>query len=833
MAAPNIKNGGAAFTSNTAVPAASLTLTKPTGANAPAVGDLLLIIVGNDDNTATAQWDNTTNKPTGFTLIGTAGSDLPDCHLAAFWRIADGTEGATVAVPAQSSDDYWGYYIVVENADQTTPINASTFGPSASSANPQIANSITTGVDDCLVFYCLSADGGDTFPFSVNTANGWTATDEVAEIQAGTGAANCAGTFGARVVATAGATGNCSIQMTVGDGGCTGQIAIAPPAGPTISSVGVDDEVDDAETGVAVVGTTFEATQGTGKVEISNNSDYATGTKVAQTVTSWGAASITITVVMGAIGPGDHYLWVTNNSAQRNATGFPVHVYRAHAFEMSLSANFAPSGTTAQLTAPAGKTTADMGGGRIEEALNPSTTNTDVTADDYREDEWCIKAVDASRDVTYAFRVLYGGIVPDTLTVTPKLTVSAGASLAADSGSYAWTGTAASLEYGSLVNAAAGSYAWSGVAASLEYGSVLSAESGTYAWAGQDVTFPLDTVLSAEGGSYNWTGQDASLEFGAVVSAESGTYAWSGTAASLEYGSLVSAEAASYSWTGVDASLEFGAVVSAESGAYTWAGTAASLEFGATLTAEAASYAWTGQDATFPAGLTLSAESGSYSWSGQVAGLLHAGLVSAEGGSYAWSGQVASLEFGTVLSAEGGAYNWSGSAAGLLADSLVTAGAGSYAWTGQDATLTLSGANVLTAESGTYSWIGAAANLNYTGAAEGAGGVRKRKRYVLPDGQIKVSLQEAYSELERQIRARAVELDRERASSVAKRKRSRSIHPRKGPVLLADLPVPEIIKRLPETERAKIDMSIVDAAQRLARQAEEEEQIVALLLLVA
>ena len=64
-AAPTIEG----WTSNTIVPGSSLTLTKPTGVQ---VGDLLLILVGNDNATGTAQWNNTDLKPTGFTQIGRA-----------------------------------------------------------------------------------------------------------------------------------------------------------------------------------------------------------------------------------------------------------------------------------------------------------------------------------------------------------------------------------------------------------------------------------------------------------------------------------------------------------------------------------------------------------------------------------------------------------------------------------------------------------------------------------------------------------------------------------------------------------------------------------------
>src|SRR5689334_4139275 len=56
---------------------------------------------------------------------------------------------------------------------------------------------------------------------------------------------------------------------------------------------------------------------------------------------------------------------------------------------LSASSNITASGenTTAQLTAPSGKTTSDFGGGRIQDDENP-TDAVDIGSNQYREDEW-------------------------------------------------------------------------------------------------------------------------------------------------------------------------------------------------------------------------------------------------------------------------------------------------------------------------------------------------------------------------------------------------------------------------------------------------------------
>lgn len=58
-------------------------------------------------------------------------------------------------------------------------------------------------------------------------------------------------------------------------------------------------------------------------VEIGNNSNYATATKVHQPLTSLSDASISVTVDLTGLGSGPYYLWVTNNRQERSA-GYPL-----------------------------------------------------------------------------------------------------------------------------------------------------------------------------------------------------------------------------------------------------------------------------------------------------------------------------------------------------------------------------------------------------------------------------------------------------------------------------------------------------------------------------
>ena len=92
---------------------------------------------------------------------------------------------------------------------------------------------------------------------------------------------------------------------------------------------------------------------------------------------------------------------------------------------MSASTNITASGenTTAQLTAPSGKTTGDFVAGRIQDDENPADA-VDITTDDYTELEWCLKATDTAQlgDV-YQFRVTKNGTALDSYSGTPQWTI--------------------------------------------------------------------------------------------------------------------------------------------------------------------------------------------------------------------------------------------------------------------------------------------------------------------------------------------------------------------------------------------------------------------------
>lgn len=119
--------------------------------------------------------------------------------------------------------------------------------------------------------------------------------------------------------------------------------------GPTITSVTPDDPLRMDQSSVTVAGTLFEATQGSGRVEISDNATTGSGTivDVSAAVTSWSDTSISLNLdslpqatldALHSLRPGDgnRYVHVINDSAQESG-GFAVHLMRPIALTLSNS----------------------------------------------------------------------------------------------------------------------------------------------------------------------------------------------------------------------------------------------------------------------------------------------------------------------------------------------------------------------------------------------------------------------------------------------------------------------------------------------------------------
>ncbi|MBN1162480.1 hypothetical protein JXA34_01910 [Patescibacteria group bacterium] len=245
-----------------------LTLAPPSGITA---GELLIIIVGSDDAEAGDEF----SIASGWTQIDEGGNATAQAHIAAFWRVATGTEGK-VTVNAATFDDMFGWYIRVSGANINSPINVYNFTQSSTDTTSHAIPQVTTTENDTLVFYGLSFDGGDGYPFSV-AGTGW---GERGEQTAGTGAENASGTWGTRDMATAGGTGSATVTCAVSDGAAYFQFAVremTSPDAPTLH----DTPFDNIRTGDSAPIYEFTASDPDGSADIiyqiQVDDDYAFG----------------------------------------------------------------------------------------------------------------------------------------------------------------------------------------------------------------------------------------------------------------------------------------------------------------------------------------------------------------------------------------------------------------------------------------------------------------------------------------------------------------------------------------------------------------------------
>jgi hypothetical protein len=124
--------------------------------------------------------------------------------------------------------------------------------------------------------------------------------------------------------------------------------------------------------------------------------------------------------------------------------------------------------------------------------------------------------------------------------------------LTASAGSFALTGTAASLIKGPHISAAAGSYTLTGNSVGLFKGRTMAAGSASFSFTGNDVVF--GRTANANLGSYAFTGNNANLLWKRILPATAGSYALSGNSVTLTKGSVGSytliATAGSFGLTG-------------------------------------------------------------------------------------------------------------------------------------------------------------------------------------------------------------------------------------------------------------------------------------------
>ena len=121
------------------------------------------------------------------------------------------------------------------------------------------------------------------------------------------------------------------------------------------------------------------------------------------------------------------YFFVTDLSVN-TSPAYSVAVHRKIAWRLRASTNIASdavSATTAQLSAPAGKTTSNFTPGLIADDTNPLSV--DISASGYTEVEWCMEATSNASNNQYEFRIVAATDGTPTQTQVAKATIGAAA----------------------------------------------------------------------------------------------------------------------------------------------------------------------------------------------------------------------------------------------------------------------------------------------------------------------------------------------------------------------------------------------------------------------
>ena len=120
---------------------------------------------------------------------------------------------------------------------------------------------------------------------------------------------------------TIGALDQESLWLYVTDsiGTVSAPYAVLVGLAPTISNVDGDNTITSIQFNVSLNGDTFLNAKGTGKIELSDNIVYATGTKVLQTTSTWTDSVVLFNVQIGSLTDTTLYAWHTNDLGFRSA----------------------------------------------------------------------------------------------------------------------------------------------------------------------------------------------------------------------------------------------------------------------------------------------------------------------------------------------------------------------------------------------------------------------------------------------------------------------------------------------------------------------------------
>lgn len=406
----------------------------------------------NDDGSeAAATWaaaqDSNITAPlaTNLRLRALVNATLDPATAAYTLRYQKNGAGGYVAVPVGAS--------VPEAYSQPTWGAAGTAGSGTTSCTPAYPTGISSATSKLFCMVTGRSNTADTVP---TMPAGWT---RIGGLEGGTGTWGVdLGTRRVDFFQKDTVTGSESGTVTVSLAGTTAntlratifRVGVASGYGIDVEFVsGADASNDTSYSAAATTNATFDSNR---LVLIGTAQNVDTGTASSRAISATGVTfgtltnradtavtngndhrhilnSVPVSSGSGTVAPTFSY---TISASGSGPTAFLVLRGRLPAVTNEIyiapSANIAAGGeaTTAQLTAPSGKSTSDFVAGRLWDDENGSDS-IDITADDYTEVEWCLQAQSPAVNGDYFdFRVYAGASALDTYTVTPRWTLGAG-----------------------------------------------------------------------------------------------------------------------------------------------------------------------------------------------------------------------------------------------------------------------------------------------------------------------------------------------------------------------------------------------------------------------
>ncbi len=309
MAAPTYVDGDVQYS----LTAKSVSLTIPAGASE---GDLILVFVKQSLNANAELWDDDGGGGNGYTLYeqhrSTGGRDQ---ETAIYWKIHGSSESDPTFTWSSTGADcpITGIMLIYSGVDSVQPIEDLQWMWNQNDCNPPNPEVTTTKANNrVVVFHAATHDDIS----SVGAPSGYT----IREYQYGGSSGHNqdhADSFSADAeIDTIGSY--TPGDWTHGASNTTPEyhtytVVLREPLNIHVTDVNGDEVLQLSETGCTVTGDGFETSQGTGKIELWD--DTSGTTKQAQTVTSWASdTALTFTCVQGSLDEGWNYLVVTNDS---------------------------------------------------------------------------------------------------------------------------------------------------------------------------------------------------------------------------------------------------------------------------------------------------------------------------------------------------------------------------------------------------------------------------------------------------------------------------------------------------------------------------------------